>query len=224
MNKLSLIACAATLGWSTAFAATSYNDGRPSQLSLDAGDRSVSEITQELHALGYERLSDVRMSGDIYTATAYWKGEPYYLRIDDEIGAIETRFEESRTYVATRDGMSEADMSKALMTVGFTDVHKVEKHGQIYRAMAKKDGRMVDLRVDGGTGVVTTLRQRTQPSIGTVTGMSDDEIVAALEEKGFVNGSHVEREGNVISVKTMHGGQPADVNIDARNGAITVVN
>jgi hypothetical protein len=163
------------------------------------------------------------MSGDIYTATAWWDGEPLSIRIDDKVGRIEATKNEAET-IAADVNASQDQIRSRLEGLGYTNVHDMTTAGSIHRATASRDGMTYMLRVDAQTGVVTTLNERTQASIGNAGEMSDREIADELADLGYHNARDVEREGNVISVKAMHDGKETDLNIDARNGAVTVVN
>jgi len=221
MTRISVLAMSAIFASSLALAATGE---RPKVLPPTGQDRTQSEITKELHDLGYTRIHDIRHVGEIYTATAWWDGQPYSIRIDQANGRIETQKEARRDYIATHDDMTEAQVASNLEDIGYTNVHSIEKHGDVFRGMASLNGRTVNFRLNTDTGVVTSLEERTEPSIGYAEEMSDEQIVDALADLGYENARVTEREGNIISVKASRDGRPVDLNIDERNGDVTVVN
>lgn len=219
MKRMLMITAAAMFAASTAAAAASE---RPMVLPVAAQDRNEADITKQLQELGYTQLSDVRMSGDVYTATAFWEGEPLSIRIDDQVGRIVDTESKADTIAVDNDA-TPAEVKSALEAAGFTNVHDMMSAGSIHRAKAMRDGESYRLRVETETGVVTTSPDRTQPTIGNARQMSDAEIVDNLAKLGYSNGHGVKREGNIISVEAMHDGKPVDVNIDALNGAVTSV-
>lgn len=221
MKKIALIATTSLFMANIAFAAT---NSLPTQLPVSASDRTASEITSQLTALGYSNISDTRLSGDVYTAWAEWNGEPVALRIDDELGRIDVTNRSDVETIPADQSMGKDELPAALKTIGYSDVHDVTKAGSIFRATASRDSHTHSLRVDSMTGVVTSQADRTAQTIGAATEMSDDAVAANLTELGYSNPHDVEREGNIISVKAMQDGKPVDLNIDARNGAVTVVN
>lgn len=221
MLKISALTVSAVLAASAAFASS---DSRPTQLEVSAQDRTQSEVTSALQGLGYERIHDARMSGDIYTATVSYGDKWYNIRIDDEIGYIDAREERHRDYIPSNADMTKEAVASELADLGYTNLRDMEKNGSIFRGKGDRDGSTSLLVVDTETGIVTGLEERTQETIGNAQAMSDGQIVRALGGLGYMNGKNVQREGNVISVKAMRDGKPVDLNIDARNGAVTVVN
>ena len=220
MKRIYLMSVGALFAASAAFA---NMDSRPTVLPVSAQDRTEAEMSRELQKLGYSNLSDVELRGDVYTATAYWNGKPLSLKIDQADGKIWTAGGEVEAIPNNRDATI-AEVTSALESLGYHDVHDMTKAGSVFRGKAMRDGMSYMLRVDAGTGVVTTLDDRTQETVGNAGQMSDREIVASLADLGYHGGHSVEREGNVISVQAMHEGEKVDLNIDAENGAITVVN
>lgn len=221
MKNIALLATTSLFMANIAFAATS---SLPTQLPVSANDRNASEITAQLEALGYTSITDTRLSGDIYTAWAEWDGKPVALRIDDELGRIDVTNRSDVETIPADQTMGKDDLPAALKTIGYSDVHDVTKSGNIFCAMASRDGQSYNLRVDAMTGIVTSQTDRTKQTIGAATELSDDAVAANLTGLGYSNPHDVEREGNVISVKATQAGKPVDLNIDARTGAVTVVN
>lgn len=165
-----------------AFAATNT---LPTQLPVSASDHTASEITSQLQALGYTSITDTRLSGDVYTAWAEWNGKPIALRIDDELGRIDVTNRSDVETIPADQNMGKDDLPAALKVIGYSDVHDVMKAGNIFRAMATRDGNTYNLRVDSMTGVVTNQADRTDQTIGAATEMSDATVAANLVKLGY---------------------------------------
>ncbi len=88
MLRITMLAAATALSTSLAFAAMS---DRPEMLPGNSSNSSEAEITNKLQQLGYDRVQDVRLSGDVYTASAFWGDEAGSIRIDRELGEIVNR-------------------------------------------------------------------------------------------------------------------------------------
>jgi len=149
-----MLAAAAALSTSVAFAG---NSDRPEMLPGNSNNASAAEITTKLQALGYDRVQDVRLSGDVYTASAFWGDEAISIRIDRELGEIDNRQSPDMQTVHVTDNMSPEEFASSLEAIGFTNVRDVTKSGNVFRATADKDGESHDLQVDAEKGVVNRL-------------------------------------------------------------------
>lgn len=154
MLRITMLAAATALSTSLAFAAMS---DRPEMLPGNMSNASAEQITSQLQALGYKQVQDVRLSGDVYTASAFWGDEAVSIHIDRELGEINNRLSPDVQTIHVRDNMTPAQFASSLEAIGYTNVHNVERSGNVFRATADMHGQTHDLRVDAEKGVVNRL-------------------------------------------------------------------
>lgn len=120
----------------------------------DRGDRRAADsmtapqVRAALEADGYTDIRDVEFDDGMWKADAKSaEGRDVDLRIDAKTGRI---YPENATPT-----LGEADIRAKLSAAGYTNVRDVEFDDGLWKAEADdRDGRKVDLRLDGGTGAI----------------------------------------------------------------------
>lgn len=219
MFRMTMLAAATALSTSVAFAAMT---DRPEVLPGNTSNASAAEITSKLQALGYERVQDARLSGDIYTASAYWEGEPVSVHIDRDLGDIENRRSPDARVVDITGDASPSEFAASLEAAGYTQVRDVTKAGNIFRATADRNGLSHRLRVDADNGVVTNYEDRTGLSIARTDGMKPAEVEDELRAIGFKNPEYVAQHGQMIAAKGVWKGERVNIDIDTQTGNLDV--
>ncbi|MCA8928605.1 MAG: PepSY domain-containing protein [Alphaproteobacteria bacterium] len=219
MFRIITIASAAVLSASLAFAAMSE---RPDMLPNYDNTSSAPEITAQLQSLGYKNINDVRYSGNIYTASAEWDGQPVSLRINRMLGEIHDVGGGGVEMLNVEPGMGQEDFVAALAAKGYTNVHSVTMAGNVYRAAAERDGHPYNLKVDAETGEVSTHANRTGIAIAPTYGMSFGEIEHQLQEIGFGDPKVIAQHGQKVAATGNWKGEAVHLNIDAPTGIITI--
>lgn len=105
---------------------------------------SESAVKSVLQEQGYQNISDLKQSGNNYTANATRYGkEVKDIKIDAMTGRVENQKK-----------LSEHQVKNMLKNKGYTDISDVEHNGHEFTAKAKQNGNEMKLKIDDHTGMI----------------------------------------------------------------------
>ena len=119
-------------------------------------------------------------------------------------------------------GTAPGEIATALAADGFRMTRYVVEAGGRIALTAIKDDRRLEVHVDGSTGEVVAVEERTRRGPSPLPGVDDAEVRARLEADGW-RIERYERERGRIEVYAERDGCRGEIEIDARDGRILSV-
>ena len=117
-------------------------------------DPDEEYVRQQLEAMHFTDVKNVRRSGAIFDAEAKLDGKPVNLRIDSRSGEVTREGGDDVLNIPVRADMDADYVRRKLQWIGFTDVGDVRRDGGVYHASAQRYGEPVEVTVESDTGRV----------------------------------------------------------------------
>ena len=134
-------------------AVTRLGDPDMQTLSMTEG-MSDDQVAKGLHTLGYSNVVVGARNGDYADASASRYGERVDLRINTETGLVTNVDQDDTHYLAMASQMTGEDIDAGMESIGFSDVHNLNRSKGDWTGNATHDGTMMTFWVDGRTGEV----------------------------------------------------------------------
>ncbi|MEQ9643588.1 MAG: PepSY domain-containing protein [Alphaproteobacteria bacterium] len=215
-----------TLGLSTAIvlatsAFAAHAATMPTTIDPVPGNANAAEVSTSLNQMGFTEVQNVAHSGDVYSTKAKWDGKWVDLTIDAKTGAI-MQHNEMDNVIALPASATDQQIRDELTRLGYSGIAAVERSGNVITTKAFKGGEQHALTIDTKTGAVT--EAKTNDAIRMPKqNLTTTELRDQLSPLGYNDVRDVEEQGNVYTLSAYKDGAWTRLQVDAKNGAVTVI-
>jgi hypothetical protein len=194
------------------------------------GPATADSIHDGLHAMGYERVYDVRRQDNVFTAKADRDGNAYLIVVDARTGRILSTNPAGAASGAPERGPrptgrrqeSEQRVRSTLQQAGYSNVSNIRPERNIYTARAVRDGNTYMVEVNPETGRILS-EQLVSPQSGApgqIPGGMEQQVRQSLQQEGYTNVSNIRQSGDLIIAQAERDNQRYLVQLDPRSGRV----
>ncbi|WP_162915263.1 PepSY domain-containing protein [Desertibaculum subflavum] len=189
----------------------------PEAVSVDRNS-SMNDIRQALQSAGFTGLSDVKQSGNIIRADAFYAGKPVDIVVDAKTGRV---YDETKPVAIDLTRTTTNDEIKSQLTkLGYSNLGEVERHGDVVLVTGRKMGKPVDIFVNADTGRVRNDRTPEVDYIQPGHDMDAAYLKQELQRLGYAGIGEFDRSGDIYWTEASKNGQVVDLRINTRTGAV----